>query len=336
MEFNCKLCNKKYKSNRSLWNHKNKFHKETNNDNNDVLSNVKCNFCKKVFQNRSNKLRHEQKCKLEYAKKKEEEEAKELEKKKLELKLAKEQAKILKLKIKLQNSDQVDNPTIKKINDLLIKYRENIQNSYNSNSTINSHNNNSNNNINIVNNIFQIKQLGNENIPETLTFAEKREIIYDENSAFKKFLETVYCGKYPQFKNVIVIDKKEDPSLYNFNEETGIFNKIANKNGILDNIVTDRVNDLRTIYDDFNKKNYINNDYQRKNGYFFDDIKKKTHKNVQIKNVKNMLFDNHEKTTNELIHILSQKNQEIEKQITENLVVENHDIENYEIEIDGL
>ena len=353
MSFNCDLCNKIYKSYQSLWNHNKKFH--VNGDtfviqNNPIHENVEnsakthtliCKFCNRNFNFRNNRWKHEQVCKQNHIKKKEEEKAKELEKKKLELeiakennrlakennKLAKEQAKILKLKIKLQNSPEVDNPTMQKMNDSLIKNKENnIQNSYNANSTINS-TVNSNNTINIVNNIFQIKQLGNENIVETLTIDEKNAIIYDDNSAFEKLIKIVHCdGKYPQFQNVIVTDDKNDPSVYNFDEETGIFNKIANTNKVMDTMVTERVKNLKEIYDDFDKKNMISNGYQRKNNYFFENMEKKTYKNVEIKNVKNLLFDSQDKITSNLLQFISQKNQEFANQKIENIVIENHDL----------
>ena len=71
MEYKCKICNKLYSSYQSLWIHNKKFHIN-------VVSNVglqnlngvlvqtvnNCKFCKKSFNNRQNKYRHEKICKL--------------------------------------------------------------------------------------------------------------------------------------------------------------------------------------------------------------------------------------------------------------------------------
>ena len=64
---NCNICNKKYSSYKSLWNHNKKFH------NNKVTlgshlgshlgSQLKCKYCNNEFQNRSNRWRHEKTCK---------------------------------------------------------------------------------------------------------------------------------------------------------------------------------------------------------------------------------------------------------------------------------
>jgi len=77
-EYECKLCNKKYKNKSGIWKHNNKYHKETSiqNHHNDVYQcnqNVyisddnkeinECKYCKKSLSNRQSRWRHEQKCK---------------------------------------------------------------------------------------------------------------------------------------------------------------------------------------------------------------------------------------------------------------------------------
>ena len=94
----CKICNKYYASYKSLWNHNNKFHpdKDTKCSLNVVKSdhdsshsvvinqpNTNCKYCNKIFQNRSNRWRHEKTCSKKY-----------MENKKLELEIKKENYKI--------------------------------------------------------------------------------------------------------------------------------------------------------------------------------------------------------------------------------------------------
>jgi hypothetical protein len=67
MEFFCKLCDKKYKSYQSLWNHNNKFHQELNiqiiNDNKKNCK-FNCTYCNMGFKyNHSMKLHMEKTCK---------------------------------------------------------------------------------------------------------------------------------------------------------------------------------------------------------------------------------------------------------------------------------
>lgn len=95
MDFACKICNKKYKSYQSLWNHNHKFHATTKNtlstlgihsdyikpskmstssiqleytkaklDENDDIKNNICKFCNKELYNRQSRWRHELKCQI--------------------------------------------------------------------------------------------------------------------------------------------------------------------------------------------------------------------------------------------------------------------------------
>ncbi len=91
-KYSCKICNKTYSSASSLWNHNSKFHNNTVSQSSHKLDNKKnhnvvieptppkivghdvvlpvsssknsnmCSYCKKIFQNRSNRWRHEKKC----------------------------------------------------------------------------------------------------------------------------------------------------------------------------------------------------------------------------------------------------------------------------------
>lgn len=83
MEFNCVICNKKYKSYQSLWNHNHKFHKNIksnvyNNFDTNIQSinktNIQpieksiCQFCNKKLSNRQSRWRHEKTCEKKQSK----------------------------------------------------------------------------------------------------------------------------------------------------------------------------------------------------------------------------------------------------------------------------
>jgi hypothetical protein len=59
MDFNCKLCNKKYASYQSFWNHNKKFHNDIN-----INQIHKCENCNKVLASRQSKWRHLKICKI--------------------------------------------------------------------------------------------------------------------------------------------------------------------------------------------------------------------------------------------------------------------------------
>jgi hypothetical protein len=85
-DFICKICNKNYASNSSLWNHNNNFHKSIINNNNNIKISSKCQdlsskcqdlsskylstqlyncrFCNKCYDKRQSRWYHEQKCKI--------------------------------------------------------------------------------------------------------------------------------------------------------------------------------------------------------------------------------------------------------------------------------
>ena len=83
MEYFCKICNKKYVSYKSLWNHNSKFHKVDVIKNGipsenplpkceqktppikkeNEITNNNCNICNKLLANRHSRWRHEQNCK---------------------------------------------------------------------------------------------------------------------------------------------------------------------------------------------------------------------------------------------------------------------------------
>jgi hypothetical protein len=208
MEFNylnCKICNKKYKSYQSLWNHNNKFHNVNNNklqpnislntaidkssDQSIKQHEYKCQYCNKNYKHFQSRWKHEQKCKIIDNKNMID---KDIELEKIKLQLAKEEKAILQLKLKLEKSNKIDNITLKKLNKMLMERNNKIKH-------INSHNT-INNNQQIINN-FQLVGFGKEEVIETLTNRDKKLIMnarynsLDKLSALNRicFTNSIMC-----------------------------------------------------------------------------------------------------------------------------------------------
>jgi len=205
----CNICNKQYSSKSSLCNHNKKYHSEKSPPNppdnpqfpQNIISN-KCKYCNKIFSRSDSLLRHQKICKNrvksdELNKIKEEKELVALQ-----LELKKEETKILKYKLKLEKSEKKDTVTLKKLNRLLIERNNKIKH-------INSHNTINSNNQQIINN-FQLVGFGKEEILETLTNHEKRLIMNAKYASLEKLIEIVHCGKYSQFKNIILTNIKDN------------------------------------------------------------------------------------------------------------------------------
>ncbi len=339
MEYKCNKCNKYYKTYQTLWKHNKEFHDDKsikvlknsenvpknsenvpknsqnvlNNINN--INNIKqynCKYCNNQFLNVKTRWSHEQKCKIISNK---------IDDKKLELELAKEtnirlkeerllkkeEAKILQLKLKLQQADKVDNITLNKLNKMLLKHNNRIKNSI-----VNSNNNNT---INVQNN-FQLVGFGKEEITEVLTNNEKKLIMNSKYGCLEKLIEIVHCGKYNQFKNVILTNMK-DNYMYKYDDTKGCF-VLGTKSEIMNSLVDGKLFDLDIIYNELLEKNKIDEktkncieDFVNRiqyNDEKFTDIEGKEHQNYKhykISEIKLILFNNQDKITNDISLLLS-------------------------------
>jgi hypothetical protein len=196
----CESCDKFYSSRSSLCNHVKKFHNNNLQNNNFLTTNnnfsttnnnflttneiktYNCKYCNKVYNIQQSRWKHEQKCKSINDKNKD------IELEKIKLQVVKEEKEILKLKLKLEKSNKIDNITLKKLNKKLLERHNLIKNS-----TVNSHNNIQ----NIVNN-FQLVGFGKEEVVELLTHKEKKLIMNAKYGCLEKLVETIHCGKYNQ------------------------------------------------------------------------------------------------------------------------------------------
>ena len=310
----CEICNKKYASNNSLWNHNKKFHTE-----NLIKKEYECEHCAKGFNNISNKYRHLKSCKI---KKKEDLELK-LKQKELEIKeklCNLEERKIILLEKKeerisesIKNNESVA-PSLKTIKKLLDDKKNQIINStVNSNNTININNtlNDNSKNVNYIVNF------GQEKVCETLTMKEKKQILNSRFNCIEKLVEITNCGKYNQFKNIIITNLK-DKLTYVYDEKKGNF-ITCDKKTSLDTLLNNRIMDIINVYDELSTANKIDDKTKKFIENFLNNINDETNqftdeneeiiypnlKKYKINKVKILLYDNHDNMTKDLALYLS-------------------------------
>jgi hypothetical protein len=280
-KFKCNICNKYYKSYKSLWNHKKKYHYDipTNDQHlptNDqhlptkkpqispknVLIKMKktdntiCIFCNKKLSCYNSMNRHLQTCKL----KKQEQNTEEMKKEITEL---------------------------KQMVTELIKNKSNM---------INNNNTTNNNNGTINNNYITIVPFGKENFVEVTTEKEHLFILkQDGNGVLYKCIEMKHFNEnLPQFHNYIRTNNRtNEAKVY---DETVKDFKLSINSEIVDDVITNAENDIGDMYD--LHKNKINNKQK-------DNIKRITekpyssqvekHVNTMAYDYRNMVMNTHKK-----------------------------------------
>jgi hypothetical protein len=342
----CNICNKSYSSYSSLWNHNKNIHKNNINISKLLVSEkyvnspleinnriYKCKYCNNEYNHKQSRWSHEQKCKIIYEEKKIENKIHEIKiaeinkeiklaeiDKEKEIELAKINLELKKVEIKKENSlikkqqKSHSNPTIKKINKLL---RAQMNSDDSEGCTKNSYNVNSNNTINnTVNNIvqhnhFKIEPFGKENILDIITDKEKKLIINQGHESIEKLIEITNAGKYDQFKNIMITNKRENDA-YIYDEKTKIFIS-CDKNWALCKLITNRLDEVEEIYNEFDEKNKLSDNTKKilssffikmsnENDTFIDEnSNNKEYKNYldfKIDKVNNILFNNQDKIIN--------------------------------------
>ena len=326
-EYICNICNKVYSSYKTLWTHNKNIHNNNstnipknskkNPKNSNIIHNYNCRYCDKIYEKIKTRWAHEQKCKVIFDEKEQEKKEIKIAEINKEIKLAKINEKIKlaeinlelkKLEIRKENlviKQKVNsNPTIKNINKLLRAQNKIKMN--NSNLTSNS-NNTTNIQNNIVNNHFKIEGFGKENILDVITDKEKKLIINQGFGSIEKLIEITNAGKYDQFKNIIVTNKR-DNDIYMYDEKSGSY--INNdKQLILNKLVLNRLDDIEEIYNEFDENNKLTESNRRilskfflkfidENKEYIDENTNKVFKNFiefKINKVNNLLFNNQDK-----------------------------------------
>ena len=254
MNYNCDQCKKIYSSYQSFWIHNKKFHKNTNIDttinttidttidtNITIDANkIKCNYCNKYYKTKYILTNHLKIChfkkhfdkqnlellNLEFIQKQLEQiKSEEIKLEQIKLEQIKEEKELLKLKLKSSKSTKTSN-NIKITNNLL-----------------------QNNNFNII-------SIGREDICDILTQIEKKEILDSRYSCLEKIVDLVHCGKYNQFKNIIITNLK-DKYAYKYDNNKKKFICIDKDEAISD-LIDERLENIRELYEELSTTNKIN------------------------------------------------------------------------------
>ena len=274
--FLCKICNKFYKSKRSLYNHNKRFHTVltpfdtmsahfdtkilASSDEKLKNNRFHCEYCNKSYTRKSSVKRHQKTC----------------ENKNnllIENKQLKKELKNNKIKFELHEKE------IKELKEILNKQLkihhktfEKMKNSLNNN-IINSTINN-NNNINIV-------ELGNENLSNIISNQNQIKILNKKFMSLQTLVKLVHCSdKYKQFHNCIITNLHSNTAS-KFDEKSGKFITV-DKNKLLNDIIEYRKMDIEEFYDnnmdelDNKTKNYLEKFFSsmEKNKEYYDKYKK--------------------------------------------------------------
>jgi hypothetical protein len=239
MVFYCKICNKNYKSKKSLYVHNYKYHsnKPQNNtfspQNTTILTQNTtkknkagntCRYCKKNFSRIDSMNRHMKTCKLKLKKDKE-------QKYKNEIKRLKER-----LRDKMNKNCKIHYKTLQKINNQL-------NNNITKNNCVETINNI--HNRNIIN--FNLVGFGKEEFSEILSSKEQLKILKKKFNSLPYMIDYVHFNKdYPQYMNFIITSIKNNIA-YKYDEKKKQF-IAGNKEELLNELIDNRMFDIDTFY----------------------------------------------------------------------------------------
>jgi hypothetical protein len=224
MEYKCNICNKKYKSYKSLWNHNKKFH-PTNVDQiclpvNKIIPFVMpsvnpgkhtaenlliCYYCNKTFNKRQSRWRHE--------------------------KICKNKNQIIELKTNQPLADQhIGN--VQTINNGVMNNTENINNG-----TINK----------TINKTTNIIKFGSEDIVSILNMKQIMNILNSRVLALEESIKTVHFNEnMPEYQNIRINNLRSNVALVHDGET---FNVVNQYNAIND-LISDHVDAITQLLED--------------------------------------------------------------------------------------
>jgi len=291
-EHKCNVCNKTYLNYKSLWAHNKKFHNGIKNGIITPIIGVNCRICNKEFKHKQSRYTHEKTCTRISSSIELEVEKTKLEVEKMKQDTLDKEKEILELKIKLQGMKRIDDKTFKTINKLLMDR---------------SINNTTNNTINI--NFPNILSIGKENVVKTLTKGEKQFILDSRWTSLDKMVEIVHCRNHNTFKNIVITNLK-DKFAYKYDETKGYF-ITGNKTDFLDDVLTFRMIDLETIFDELSTANKIDSRTKKLVQEFLDkmdneepfsygDVEYPNYKSYKMNNIKILLYNNRDRVTNDI------------------------------------
>ena len=296
--FVCKTCNKNYKSKQSLWNHKNKYHKDiytqkssellktssnllkTSSDK--QIKKLNCNNCEKIFSRIDNLKRHKLKCNKN--------KSEQISKDETIDNLQKQLDDVKKTLMEIINKKCKIHPkTLQKINKQL-----NIDN----NGIINENNGTINNN-NITYNIIG---LGYENLTDVFSKKEKLKILKHKYCSLPHLVEyTHFNDKYPQFKNILITNT-QNKLAYKYDIKSKQFIAI-NKDELLEDVVDARMCDISSFYEE------LEEELDTKTKEILDKVKDKienepSYKELKKQDIKLIIYNNRKKVSKEVFYNL--------------------------------
>jgi uncharacterized C2H2 Zn-finger protein len=252
--FNCDICGKKYKHQPSLSRHKNTKHapndtkiapndtkiapndtkiapndtKIAPNDTKMHQNNIiKCCYCDNIFSRKSSLTRHINlnRCKVKI---KQDEMKENIEFKKIKEQMKDDIMEILKKECKMHPK------TLQKINKQLQQQ--------NNSGNINNGTINNNNNV-----IYNIVQLGDENLSEVLSKKEQIKILNQKHQSLNYMTEYIHFNKkFPQFRNIAITNLKDNLAhTYDKNKNKFI---VLKKDELLNNVIEMRMLDIEDFY----------------------------------------------------------------------------------------
>jgi len=235
-QYYCKICNKYYTSINSLSNHNRNLHYDTYEKYNNKSKNKEdnlyhCRYCKdNKYNNPKSRWKHEQKCKtvIKENTASMEKILEEVEQLKKEILL---KDKLIATQDKLIETNKLTKKTFKAMNKVLMDRSK------------------------CTNNYIQICNVGMENVMDVITTKDKLSVLNAGYNAIGKLTEIVHCGKYNQFKNVILTNMKGKYA-EKYDSDKGYFVK-TNQNSVIDDVYIHRSSDLQEIFDEFKDGNQI-------------------------------------------------------------------------------
>jgi hypothetical protein len=257
--YTCKICSKDYKSYKSLWYHKYKYHSNIspeypqnippisplyhhnipNISTNAIIKKTDktiCDYCNKQMSSYKNLNRHLKTCKIKEKKLLEYEDLKQEHE---EMKKAFEELKSMMSEM-MNNKCKLHPKKFQK----LINSTNNSNNNSNNNLTINNQINN--NQINII-------ALGDENLNDVFSKEEKLKILQRGYSSLEEIIKHAHLNdKYIQFQNIIITNKRSNDA-YVYNSDIGKF-ILCDKKEILEELIIYRMDDLIEFYNEYKNK----------------------------------------------------------------------------------
>ena len=261
----CNICNKDYKTYKSMWHHKKNIHDSKKNDdpkmtytetqNDQCMTNKKdiiesdveieteskltentiCMYCDKKFSAYTHMRRHLKICKMKDTIIKENEE--------LKIKTIKQEQKMLEM---TKSLDELKKLMLDMMNKKCKMHPKTLQKMINSNNT------NSHNNITINNNIKYI-EIGDENLHTVFSVEEVMNILYKGCSALDEIVVYTHLNdKYPQFQNIIIPNVRSKTA-YMYSKQLDKY-ILCDKNDILNELIDYRMTDLKCFYEDHGHK----------------------------------------------------------------------------------